>query len=45
MIIQELLREAGATGVSREPVSVDARGLDAAADWGNLRSPENYVGL
>jgi thiol-disulfide isomerase/thioredoxin len=45
MVIQELLREAGAAGVSREPVSVDARGLDAAADWSNLRSPENYVGF
>jgi thiol-disulfide isomerase/thioredoxin len=45
MIIQELLREAGAGGVSREAVKVDASGLDAAADWGNLRSPENYVGL
>jgi thiol-disulfide isomerase/thioredoxin len=44
MVIQALLREAGATGVSREPVSVQGRGLDAAADWGNLRSPENYVG-
>ena len=33
------------TDVSREPVSVNARGLDAAADWGNLRSPENYVGF
>jgi thiol-disulfide isomerase/thioredoxin len=44
MILQELLREAGATGVSREPVKVDARGADAAADWGNLRSQENYVG-
>ena len=44
MIIQELLREAGAGGVSREPVSVDARGLEAAADWGSLKSPENYVG-
>lgn len=45
MIIQELLREAGAGGVSREPVSVDARGLEAAADWGSLKSPENYVGF
>lgn len=44
MIIQELLREAGAAGVGREPVSVDASGLEAAADWSNLRSPENYVG-
>jgi hypothetical protein len=45
MIIQELLREAGAGGVSREPVKADAPGLEAAADWGSLRSPENYVGF
>jgi hypothetical protein len=44
MILQELLREAGAAGVSREAVKVNAHGADAAADWGNLRSPENYVG-
>jgi thiol-disulfide isomerase/thioredoxin len=44
MVLQGLLREAGATGVSREPVAVQGKGLDAAADWGNLRSPENYVG-
>ena len=45
MIIQELLREAGVDGVTREPVSVDARGFDAAADWSSLKSPENYVGF
>jgi hypothetical protein len=44
MIIQALLREAGADDFSREPVLVDARGLDAAADWRSLRSQENYVG-
>jgi thiol-disulfide isomerase/thioredoxin len=44
-LIQSLLREAGATGVSREPVKVEARGQDAEADWTNLRSPENYVGF
>lgn len=43
-IIQQLLAEAGATGVDRQLVSVDARGVEAAADWNNLRSPENYVG-
>ena len=42
--IQKLLSEAGASGIGRELVSVDARGAEAAADWGNLRSPENYVG-
>jgi thiol-disulfide isomerase/thioredoxin len=45
MIIQELLREAGASGVSDQPVKIDAEGLDAAADWGSLKSPENYVGF
>jgi thiol-disulfide isomerase/thioredoxin len=45
MVIQSLLREAGATGVSREPVTVNAVGHDAAADWSSLRSPENYVGF
>src|SRR5262245_46591500 len=44
MVIQELLAEAGVEGISREPVSVDARGIEAAADWSNLKSPENYVG-
>jgi thiol-disulfide isomerase/thioredoxin len=44
MIIQQLLREAGASDVSMEPVSVDGRRLEAAADWTSLRSGENYVG-
>ncbi|MEE1658330.1 thioredoxin family protein [Microvirga sp. CF3062] len=44
MIIQELLAEAGNSGAAREPVSVDARGIEAAADWGSLKSAENYVG-
>jgi hypothetical protein len=44
MIIQRLLAEAGAGGHGDDLVSVDARGLDAAADWGSLKSPENYVG-
>jgi hypothetical protein len=25
-------------------VSVEARGAEAPADWGTLRSPENYTG-
>jgi thiol-disulfide isomerase/thioredoxin len=44
MVIQKLLAEAGAAQVSHEPVSVDGRGLEAAPDWSNLKSPENYVG-
>jgi thiol-disulfide isomerase/thioredoxin len=44
MIIQELLAEAGKSGFEREPVAVDGRGFEAAADWRSLKSPENYVG-
>ena len=44
MIIQQLLAEAGIGGIAHELVSVDAKGAEAAADWGDLRSPENYVG-
>jgi thiol-disulfide isomerase/thioredoxin len=44
MIIQRLLNEAGAGGIGDDLVSVDARGLEVAADWGSLKSPENYVG-
>jgi thiol-disulfide isomerase/thioredoxin len=43
-IIQQLLAEAGVGGVGRELVPVDARGAEAAADWGSLKSPENYLG-
>ena len=46
MTIQALLAEAGggAGATDREPVSVDPQGIEAAADWSSLRSPENYVG-
>jgi thiol-disulfide isomerase/thioredoxin len=44
MVIQQLLTEAGAADVNLDPVSVDARGLEAPADWASLRSAENYVG-
>src|SRR5918996_875772 len=44
MIIQRLLTEAGVGGIDHELVSVDARGVEAAADWDSLRSPENYLG-
>jgi thiol-disulfide isomerase/thioredoxin len=43
-VIQQLLSEAGATGVSHDLVSGDARGAEVAADWDNLKSRENYVG-
>jgi thiol-disulfide isomerase/thioredoxin len=44
VVIQQLLAEAGVGGIGQELVSVDARGAEAAADWGSLKSPENYVG-
>ena len=37
-------REAGSGGTDQELTPVDARGLEAAADWGSLRSAENYLG-
>ena len=43
-VIQRLLTEAGRNGLVREPVSVDGKGAEAAADWGSLSSPENYLG-
>jgi len=42
--IQMLLREAGAQGISDDLVSLEPGGLEAQADWTNLRSPETYVG-
>ena len=44
LVIQQLLTEAGMDHVGHEFVSVDARGFEAAADWGSLKSPENYLG-
>jgi Thioredoxin like C-terminal domain len=31
-------------GAGGEPVQVEAKGIEAAADWDTLRSPETYVG-
>jgi hypothetical protein len=44
MILQQLLTEAGSGGTDQALVSVDATGVEAAADWDSLRSPENYLG-
>ena len=43
-MIQHLLAEVGLGGIDDELVSVDASGVEAAADWDSLRSAENYVG-
>src|SRR5499427_3086190 len=42
--IQRLLKGNGAHGVSSELSAVVPEGAEVAADWGNLKSPESYVG-
>jgi thiol-disulfide isomerase/thioredoxin len=44
MVLQRLLAEAGAGGISDDLVSANASGLEAPADWSSLKSPEHYVG-
>lgn len=41
--IQRLLAEAG-VATATDVVSVEGRGVEVAADWASLRSPENYLG-
>src|SRR5687767_9337949 len=43
-MIQQLLTEAGAKDIDHDPVSTNASGSEAAADWSNLQSPETYLG-
>jgi cytochrome c biogenesis protein CcdA/thiol-disulfide isomerase/thioredoxin len=42
--IQQLLAEAGRTGVASDVVSVNASGAEATSDMNNVGSPETYVG-
>jgi thiol-disulfide isomerase/thioredoxin len=44
MVIQQLLVDAGADGIDQDLVTVEPRGLEVAADWRTLHSPETYVG-
>jgi thiol-disulfide isomerase/thioredoxin len=44
IVIQHLLAAAGAGDVNRELVSVAPRGIEAQANWGELQSPESYIG-
>ena len=43
-VIQQLLTEAGNGGIGKDLVSVDPDGLEVAADWSDVRSPENFLG-
>jgi thiol-disulfide isomerase/thioredoxin len=44
-VIQQLLREAGSNGFDESLVSLSPTGAEAAADWPDLRSEENYLGF
>ncbi len=43
-VIQQLLAEAGNAGTGRDVVAVEGKGIEAAADWSSLRTPETYLG-
>jgi thiol-disulfide isomerase/thioredoxin len=43
-VIQELLKENGATGLASDTTSVSGLGIEAAPDWTDARSPETYIG-
>ncbi|HWE25207.1 MAG TPA: thioredoxin family protein [Myxococcales bacterium] len=42
--VQQLLREAGASDIGNQLVAIEGRGIEAEADWADLKSPENYLG-
>jgi thiol-disulfide isomerase/thioredoxin len=43
-VIQQLLREAGASGVGSDLVAVRPQGTEVAADWNDVKSGESYLG-
>lgn len=44
LLLRQLLVEAGATDLGEPAPPAEAGGLEAAADWDDLWSPENYLG-
>jgi thiol-disulfide isomerase/thioredoxin len=44
MVLQRLIVDSGARDVDLDLVDVDPQGLEVAADWRSLRTPETYVG-
>src|SRR5687767_2563019 len=44
MVIQQLLMDVGVEDIDQDLVAVDPRGLEVAANWRTLQSPETYVG-
>lgn len=45
LMIQQLLKEAAATNVPDKIADLHPEGIEAAADWEHLASPENYLGF
>ena len=43
-MIQQLLDEAGNGNIPRDVVLVEGHGIEAAADWANVKTPETYLG-
>jgi thiol-disulfide isomerase/thioredoxin len=43
-VIRQLLTESGNANLPRELVSLDPAGVEKAADWASVKSPETYVG-
>jgi thiol-disulfide isomerase/thioredoxin len=43
-IIRRLLADAGGPTVNDPITPIGGHGIEAAADWGSVRSPENYLG-
>jgi thiol-disulfide isomerase/thioredoxin len=43
-VIRQLLADTDSSRAAPALVSVDGRGVEAAADWDSLKSPENYLG-
>jgi len=44
MVVQQLLLEAGTEDIDQNLVMVEPRGLEVAADWQTVQSPETYLG-
>jgi len=44
-VIQQLLREAGATNVAGGLIETDAKGVEQAPDMNEVQSPETYLGF
>lgn len=44
MVIQRLLVDSGSTEFDRDLVAVEPHGLEVAADWESLGTPETYLG-